>query len=133
MEVDPPEACGPLKERLAVIHKNLRDGIAVPLLARKMKSGHDARVLIKTGAFRQSAQCPFNRTHPRIKLLVGRTLFVDTGEREQASVSAALEGEGAGADKARNRDNARSRSGPGEPRRMFQLLSICAGHSRTSG
>src|SRR5208337_4311910 len=104
MQVDPPKACGPLKECLAVIHKSLRDGIAVPLLTRKMEPGHDAGVLIKTGTIRQSAQRPFNRTHPRVKLMVGQTFLVDTSEREQAPVAAALEGEDAGADKARNRD-----------------------------
>ena len=82
MEVDPPEACGPLKECLAVIYKNLRDGIAVPLLTRKTEPGHDAAVLIKTGTIRQSAQCAFNRTHPRIKLLIAQTLFVDASECE---------------------------------------------------
>src|SRR6185437_1588938 len=133
MKVDPPKTCVPLKERLAVIGKYLRNGIAVSLLARKIEPGYYTGVLIKTGTFWQSAQCPFNRAHPRIKFLVGQPFFINAGECKEASVSAALERKDARPDKARDRHDTAGGSSFGEPRCRFKLLSVCAGHSTTSG
>jgi hypothetical protein len=48
-------------------------------------------------------------------------------------VAAALQGEDIRPDKPRDRNDAASSSGLCEPRCMVGLLSVCAGHSRTSG
>ena len=69
----------------------------------------------------------------RVKLKVGDTLFVDTGKGEEASVAPSLQCEDIGADEACNRNDAARGSGLREPRGMFDLLSVCAGHSSSSG
>src|ERR1700679_1482953 len=84
-------------------------------------------------AYRQPAQCAFDHAELRFKLVVGQPFFIYAGERKQASVTAALQGEDMWANEACNRNDAARGSGLGEPRNEFALLSICAGHSRTSG
>jgi hypothetical protein len=48
-----------LRERRPVIHENVCDGIAVPLLTRKLEARHDAGVLVETGTFEKAAQRAF--------------------------------------------------------------------------
>ena len=114
------------RKRQPVVDKHLRDGIAVLLLARKIEAGHDAGVLVEAGAFRQSAQCAFNRAHPRFKLLVGQPLFVDAGERKQASVAAALQGEDVRADEARRSERCCTRLRPWRTTDVYFVCSVFA-------
>src|SRR5215472_12584911 len=106
MQVNAAKPGGPLKEGHAVIGEYLRDGIAVPLLARKIETGHNAGVLIQARSFGESAQRAFNRAHSRVKFLIGQTLFVNAGKCKQATVAPAFQGEDARADEARNRNDA---------------------------
>ena len=60
------------------------------------------------------------------------TFFVSPLEGEEAPIPSALEREDVRADKAGDWDDAAGRSSLGKPRCVLGLLSICAGHSRTS-
>ena len=68
-----------------------------------------------------------------LKLLVRQPLFVQSREREEASVAATLQGEDIRTDEAGDWHDTAGRSRFCKPRSMFDLFSICAGHSRTSG
>ena len=133
MQIDAAKACRLFKKRQPVIHKDLRDRIGVMLFPWQIEAGHHARVLVQTRPFGQAAQRAFNRAHLRLKLLVGQSLFVNSSKRKQAAVAAALQRKDSVIHKPADRNDAARGSGLGVPRRVFQLLSVCAGHSRTSG
>ena len=76
-----------------VFDEYLRYGIRIALLTRQLKPRADARVLVQASAFRQPAQRAFDHAELRFKLLVGQPFFIYAGERKQASVTAALQGE----------------------------------------
>ena len=133
MQVDTAEARSVLKKRETVAGEHLRGGVRILGLTRKIEPRHHTGVLVKARALRQATQRAFDRSHSRLKLLVGQAFFVDAGESEQASVTAALESEDLWPDKACNRNDAARRSRLGEPRSMFELLSVYAGHSSSSG
>lgn len=59
--------------------------------------------------------------------------LVSNSAPEEASIATALEGEHIGPDEPCNRHDTRRGSGSGEPRRMFDLFTVCADHSTTSG
>ncbi len=133
MKVNAAEGCILVQEVQTVGRKHLSDGVGILCLAWKLEARHHARVLIETGAFGESTECAFNGAHTRVKLKIGDTLFVDTGQGEKASIATPLQREDIGANEACNRNDAARGSGLREPRRMFYLLSVCAGHSSSSG
>ena len=133
MKVDSPKGRVLLEKRETIACEVLRDLVRILLLAGKIEPGHHAGVLIEAGAFRKSAQSAFNLTNPRLKLQVGHPLLIQAREREEASVSATFQGEDVRPDEAGDRNDAAGRSRLREPRGVFELFSICAGHSSSSG
>src|SRR5258708_7868539 len=132
MEVDTPEARCSFKEGQAVVCEYLRDRIRVLVLPGKIEPGDDAGVLIQARAFGECSQRTLDGSHSRVKLQIRQAFFVHAGQRKQAPVSAALEGEDIRPDEAGNRNDAARGSSLCKPRRMLQLFSVCAGHSKTS-
>ena len=133
MEIDTPKGCRLVQMREAVTREDLRNGVRVRVLPGQFEAGHDSCVLIQARAFRQTAERAFDLTDARLKLQVRQALLVHAGDGEQASVASALQGEDVRVHEAGNWNDAAGRSGLRKPRRVFQLFSICAGHSRTSG
>lgn len=133
MQVDPAESCRLLQKLKPVGYKCVRDGVRVAKLTWQLVPRADARVLVERRAFRQTTQRSFDHAELRFKLLVGEPFFIDTGEREQASIAAALQRKNVIVDEASNRHDAARRASLGEPWNEFRLLSICAGHNSSSG
>src|ERR1700739_2081741 len=71
--------------------------------------------------------------HPCFQLLIRQPFLINAVQCKQASVAATFESENAGADESRNRHDTARRARLREPRNVFCLLSVCAGHNRTSG
>jgi len=133
VKVDSPKRCCLVEKIKTVSGKYLGDGARILRLMRKIEARHHACVLIQARSFGQSTQRTFDGAHSRIKLQIGKTLFVNSRQEEEAAVAAALQGEDIGADKACNRNDAARGPGLRVPGGMFHLLSVCAGHSMTSG
>ena len=133
MEVDTAKGCRLVEMGETVARERLRHLVPVLLLPGKIEPGHHSRVLIEARSFGQSAQSAFDLTNAGLKLKVGQSLFIQAGQREEASVAAALQREDARPDEAGDRDDAARRSRFRKPRGMFDLFSICAGHSSSSG
>ena len=133
MEVDAPKGRRLVEVCETVARERLRHLVPVLLLPGKIEPGHHSRVLIEARSFRQSTQSAFDLTNAGLKLQVGQGLFVQAGEREEASVASALQREDVRPNEAGDRDDAARRSRLRKPRGMFDLFSICAGHSSSSG
>ncbi len=133
MEINAAEGRSLLQMGEAVALKCLCDFVRVLLLPGEFKSGHHAGVLIEARSLWQPTQRAFDLANPGLKLLVCQSFFIQTGKRKEATVAPALQSEEVWPDEARDRDDAARRSSLRKPRGMFDLFSICAGHSSSSG
>ena len=133
MEVDAPKGRRLVEVCKTVARECLRHLVPVLLLPGKIEPGYHARVLIEARSLRQSAQRAFNLTNSGLKLKVGQGLFIQASQREEAPVASALQREDVRPDKAGDRNDTARRSSLRKPRGMFDLFSICAGHSSSSG
>src|ERR1700733_1010203 len=133
MQVDAAEGCELLQKGEAISCKYLGSRVRILPLTREMEARDDTGVLIEAGTLWKSTQCSLNRPDPRIEFQVGQALFIDSREREKAAVAPSFQRESRGADEARDWDDAARGSGLCEPRGESELLSVCAGHSSSSG
>jgi hypothetical protein len=133
MEVDAAEPCCFVEMAEPVADERLCNLLRILLLPGKIEAGHDAGVLIEARSLRQSTQSDFDLPNTSLKLQVGKGFFIQPGQRKEASVSAALQCEDVWPDEAGDWHDAASRSRLRKPRGMFDLFSVCAGHSSSSG